>query len=205
MKRAVVNGPGFVSAEPCSICLHTRCSASCGRICRFSGSQTRPVTRHQAGAAVGRRGNPSAYGEPAVDAGGADIPPPIVEIAYEVDFDFPFRTRPHLNPRGTNWCVTHRKKLAEREALYFAWIAAGRPVPPVPATITFVRIAPRPLDEGDNLPSAFKAMRDELAKRLGVNDDRTAPVTWLYAQERGAPRYYGVRVEMRGTLRRLAR
>jgi hypothetical protein len=127
----------------------------------------------------------------------------IVEIAYEVDFDFPFRTQPHLNTR-VPWIVSHAKKKTERDALHFAWIAAGRPVPPLPATITFVRIAPRPLDEGDNLPSAFKAMRDELAKRLGVNDDRKAPVTWLYAQERGAPRTYAVRVEMRGTLRRRA-
>lgn len=128
----------------------------------------------------------------------------VVEIAYEVDFTFRFRTAPHLNAREP-WFVSHAKKKGERGALLDAWNLAGRPVPPLPATITFVRIAPRPLDEGDNLPSAFKAMRDELAKRLGVNDDRKAPVTWLYAQERGAPRTYAVRVEMRGTLRRIAR
>lgn len=166
-------------------------------------SQTREVLQHQTGAAVGLRGNPAAFGAQSVDAGGSRPSPSVIEIAYEVDFDFPFRTQPHLNTR-VSWVVGHSKKQKEREALHFAWIAAGRPKPPLPATITFVRIAPRPLDEGDNLPSAFKAMRDELAKRLGVNDDRKAPVTWLYAQERGAPKTYAVRVEMRGVLRRRA-
>lgn len=126
------------------------------------------------------------------------------EIAYEVDFTFPYRTRAHLNTRHA-WQASHSAKKKEREALLYGWVAAGKPKPPFPATITFVRIAPRPLDEGDNLASAFKAMRDELADRLGVRDDRRGPITWAYAQERGAPNTYAVRVEMRGVTRRVVR
>lgn len=82
----------------------------------------------------------------------------------------------------------HRKVKAQREAV--AWV-----VPlglPVPCTVILTRIAPRELD-GDNLQGAFKAVRDSVAQRLGV-DDKDGPITWLYSQERGKTREYGVRI-----------
>lgn len=86
----------------------------------------------------------------------------------------------------------HRKVKAQLEAV--AWV-----VPlglPVPCTVILTRIAPRELD-GDNLQGAFKAVRDSVAQRLGV-DDKDGPVTWLYSQERGKPREYGVRISITG-------
>lgn len=64
----------------------------------------------------------------------------------------------------------------------------------LPCTVTLTRIAPRDLD-GDNLQSSLKAIRDGVADFLKV-DDRDSRVTWAYAQERGAPKFYGVRVEI---------
>jgi hypothetical protein len=58
--------------------------------------------------------------------------------------------------------------------------------------ITLTRIAPGVLDT-DNLASALKAVRDGVADALRV-DDGSSRVAWRYAQERGKPRQYAVRV-----------
>jgi len=58
--------------------------------------------------------------------------------------------------------------------------------------ITLTRIAPRALDS-DNLASGLKAVRDGVADALGV-DDGTSRIEWRYAQERGKPGEYAVRV-----------
>lgn len=50
-----------------------------------------------------------------------------------------------------------------------------------PVTVTLTRLGPRELD-GDNLEGAFKAVRDEVASFLQV-DDRDRRVNWLYAQD----------------------
>jgi hypothetical protein len=47
------------------------------------------------------------------------------------------------------------------------------------------RCSPRKLDD-DNLASAFKAIRDEVAKQLGVDDGGTR-VEWVYKQMPGGP------------------
>lgn len=59
--------------------------------------------------------------------------------------------------------------------------------------ITFTRIAPRYLDPGVNLPSAFKAIEDGIADALGVNDRDWQPT---YQQRKGKPREYAVEVEI---------
>ncbi len=60
--------------------------------------------------------------------------------------------------------------------------------------VRFTRVAPRMLDSGDNLPSAMKGIRDEVASVLGVSDAVSGGVTWAYSQERGKVREYAVRV-----------
>lgn len=64
--------------------------------------------------------------------------------------------------------------------------------PGLPCTVLLTRIAPRQLDD-DNLRSAFKALRDGIADRLGVKDNDPR-VRWEYAQERGRPKEYAARV-----------
>jgi hypothetical protein len=90
------------------------------------------------------------------------------------------------------------QKRAQRHALFGSWVRAGRPTPPArPFVVRFTRIAPRSLDEGDNLAAAFKTFRDELAYALALkNDGPSAGVVWEYAQERGEPKQYRVRVEI---------
>ena len=61
--------------------------------------------------------------------------------------------------------------------------------------VFITRVAPRGLDT-DNLAGALKACRDGVADWLGI-DDRDPRVTWHVRQEQGAPKSYGVRVEVR--------
>jgi hypothetical protein len=88
----------------------------------------------------------------------------------------------------------HRRVQQQRQ-----WVAAylgGKPKPALPVVVTLVRIAPRALD-GDNLQSAFKAPRDEIARWLGV-DDADPRVTWEYWQRRGGVGVYAVTVQLEG-------
>lgn len=62
------------------------------------------------------------------------------------------------------------------------------------ARVLLTRIAPKPLDT-DNLQSAMKATRDQVAAWLGVDDGSDA-VKWECAQERGATKTYAVRIEV---------
>lgn len=60
--------------------------------------------------------------------------------------------------------------------------------------VVMTRIAPRNLDD-DNLRGALKAVRDGVADWLGVKDNDPR-VRWQYAQARGKPNEYAVRVEI---------
>jgi hypothetical protein len=64
------------------------------------------------------------------------------------------------------------------------------PVDP-PCVVTLTRIGPKPLD-GDNLQSAFKTVRDQIASLLRV-DDADPRVEWRYGQRKGE---YGVEIEV---------
>jgi hypothetical protein len=63
---------------------------------------------------------------------------------------------------------------------------------PLPCRVTLTRIAPRLLD-GDNLQSAFKALRDGIATRLNI-DDGSDVVVWHYAQEKSRDKFYAVEI-----------
>jgi hypothetical protein len=100
---------------------------------------------------------------------------------------------------------------AERQAVQLCWpkmlalraprsmLEAVRVFIPVPSpcTVTFTRVAPgRGLDPEENLPGSCKAVKDEVAAVLGV-DDRDPRVAWKYEQERGD---WGVRIRIEAML-----
>ena len=68
------------------------------------------------------------------------------------------------------------------------------PAPALPVVVTLTRIAPRALDD-DNLQSAFKGVRDEVARWFGVPDN-VPGIRWEYGQRRGAPKVYGIEVSV---------
>jgi hypothetical protein len=104
--------------------------------------------------------------------------------------EYPLRTHSTLNKRE-HWAVRAKRAKAEREA---ACLFCPRNIA-LPCVVTLTRIAPRELD-GDNLAASFKATRDGIADRIGVND-RDPLVTWEYQQMRGKPKEYRVRIEVR--------
>lgn len=59
---------------------------------------------------------------------------------------------------------------------------------------TLTRIAPRTLDSGDNISTAFKHVKDAIAEWLGVND-RDPRIKWLFEQ-RKLPKRYGLIIEI---------
>lgn len=101
--------------------------------------------------------------------------------------DLPLRIESVANQR-LHWATKARQTKLHR----FAAVAV--PAHPLPCTVTLVRIAPRALDD-DNLRSAFKALRDGIADRLGVKDNDPR-VTWEYRQARGRAKEYAARVEI---------
>ena len=63
-----------------------------------------------------------------------------------------------------------------------------------PFTVVLTRYGKRELDD-DNLASAFKYVRDGVAKALGVDDGDKSRVLWEYAQVAGS-KDYSVRIEI---------
>ena len=117
-------------------------------------------------------------------------------------FTIPIRTQSDANLRE-HWAAKAKRVQIQREAVAWCWLAlplAGRwnvkNQLAAGLVITLTRIASRDLDD-DNLVRSMKAVRDEIAKQLGI-DDRSMLVKWQYAQERGnQPKEYAVKVEIR--------
>ena len=105
-----------------------------------------------------------------------------------------------LNLRG-HWLTLQKRKNTEK-AVTMWMLASMGDLPTLPAVVTLTRHGPKFLDD-DNLPGAFKYVRDTIAKALGTHDGPSAPVKWIYAQKRtslGGPRYgFTVTIESEGT------
>lgn len=93
----------------------------------------------------------------------------------------PIRTSRGLNARE-HWAARARRVKAERWAV--GMVLNPLPRPQLPCDVALVRLGPvqRFLDD-DNLQGALKAVRDEVAVWLGV-DDASPLVRWHYGQER---------------------
>ncbi len=99
-----------------------------------------------------------------------------------------------------HWATRAKRTKAQRQRVALAYLTApiherdlvrGSLHGGSQLQVLMTRIAPRKLDT-DNLASAFKGPRDQIAEQLGINDG-SPQVLWLYAQERGP---YGVRIEI---------
>lgn len=123
-------------------------------------------------------------------AGGSALPKPGLQ------FVVPVRTRSTLNERE-HWAVRARRAKIQRTA---TWLCAPLELRKSkwelwPVVVTLTRISPRQLDSGDNLPSALKAIRDEVATLLGI-DDRDPRCAWVYEQAKGEPGQYAVQIRV---------
>lgn len=103
-------------------------------------------------------------------------------------FYIPIELKSLLNER-MHWRALAALKKTQRVATNVCMHGLDLPTPPLLVTIT--RIGPRRLDD-DNLSSACKYVRDEIARAIGV-DDGSSIYTWIYKQQTGK---YGVDVEI---------
>lgn len=103
----------------------------------------------------------------------------------------------HPLPSAANlrehWAVRAKRVKAQRNVVALvlrtqggAWLGHARRIlgnERMRVACGFVRVAQRQLDD-DNLAHAFKAMRDEVAKAVGI-DDGSPRWTWEYHQRKG--------------------
>jgi hypothetical protein len=89
--------------------------------------------------------------------------------------------------RRDHWTTRRKRFTAQRDSVREAWmfaplIATGFSGLCLPCTVTLTRIGRK--CDSDNLAGAFKAVRDEVASLIGV-DDGDDRLTWIYAQRPG--------------------
>lgn len=117
-------------------------------------------------------------------------------------FLVPIRTMSEANLRE-HWGKKARRVKVQRQAVAWSWqmqklgnrIMVAKRVDETGLVITLTRIAHRKLDT-DNLARSFKAVRDEIAHCLVV-DDGSDKLDWRYAQRLGKAKEYAVEVDIR--------
>src|SRR5262245_53907881 len=118
----------------------------------------------------------------------------------QLAFTMPVRVDSETNARE-HWAKKRKRKNEQKVLLDMCWnIAFLEPTHwyvsgiDLPCTVRLLRVGPKRLDS-DNLGESFKAIRDAIAKRIGV-DDGDERITWEYAQVPVGKRVYQVRVEV---------
>lgn len=106
-------------------------------------------------------------------------------------FYIPIRL-PSLANERMHWRTLARLKKAQRRATLCCMV--GKAIPPLPLIVTITRAGRRRLDD-DNIASACKYLRDQIAAVVGV-DDGSPLYTWRYEQRVGKREPYGVDVEI---------
>ena len=118
-------------------------------------------------------------------------------------YNIPLRINsPQASTKKDHWGKRLRaKKLMQMAVKRYMAACLAKP----PCKVTLTRIAPRMLDEHDNLRTAMKPIVDIIADvlipglKMGRADD-SKEITWEYAQEKGKVREYFLRVQIEHNL-----
>lgn len=104
----------------------------------------------------------------------------------------------------SNCSENHYKKHIrhkDQKLKIWAYYHKEKPNIKLPIIIWLTRIAPRSLDQHDNLPMSLKWIVDALADCIipglkpGRADD-SKEISWVYNQEKGKPKEYALRIEI---------
>ena len=101
----------------------------------------------------------------------------------------PLKTTGSLNSREL-WQVRSSRVKKERKTV--AWALVGQARPRIPCSVRLTRVAPSAGVDDDNLSGSLKAVRDQVAEWLGIDDRHRNQVRYVYAQKRGP---WGVTIE----------
>lgn len=109
-----------------------------------------------------------------------------------IELVLPLRSPSAANLRE-HWRSRHRRVKHQRSVVRLLWPAAwkGRAWA-WPLDVHMTRVGPVPMDD-DNVASSLKAIRDQVAAQLGVDDGDRARVRFHVHQERGD---YAVRIRI---------
>lgn len=103
--------------------------------------------------------------------------------------ELPLKTTNALNHgQGHGWWKTAKERKQQRAlvALWFRSVEARPLRGIIPDVVRFARLAWSGGLDSDALPASMKAIRDECAKQLGVDDGPRGPVQWEYQQARSS-------------------
>lgn len=98
----------------------------------------------------------------------------------KLEITFPMRLKSEANLRE-HWAIKARRTREQRRLTTIFLSLADKPS--VPCECVLTRMSPRKLDS-DNLARAFKAVRDAVAKWIGVDDGDEKKIKWTYRQEK---------------------
>lgn len=96
-----------------------------------------------------------------------------------------------------HWTHRHRRARTQIQAMIELLATCDPAERALPLRVTFGRVGPALLDREDNLPVAFKHLRDGVAQALGLPDDRDPRVTWRYRQTRDRAAWIEIDLERR--------
>ena len=112
----------------------------------------------------------------------------------------PIKTVSEANLSREHWTKKHKRHKAQKEAIK---LACSHLITPdlLPCTIKLTRIAPRKLDQWENLPCSFKFILDSLASFLVPNKafgqaDSDSRIQVRYDQIKGIPHEYAIEIEV---------
>lgn len=126
----------------------------------------------------------------------------------KIIWEIPLKTVSEANS-SEHWTVSSKRH--RQQQFFVRALFHGHPKPILPpCKITLTRINSRSLDEDDNLPMAFKWIKDEISecifpekRRFYVKKGKACPIKgradddyrlkWVYAQEKGKQ---GIRIEI---------
>jgi hypothetical protein len=106
---------------------------------------------------------------------------------------FPIKTISEANSRG-HWSVRHKRNVRQQRDFTLLWRSSKTKVE-LPATVIFTRYSVQTMDS-DGLVSAFKHVRDALAREIGI-DDGSSLLRFEYRQERIDKREHWFTVEIK--------
>src|SRR5262245_49440248 len=110
-----------------------------------------------------------------------------------IEFELPgMKLESNANMRE-HWAVKAQRTKRQRTRVTPVMQAHTRGIRPL-VVVTITRVSPRALDK-DNLAGSCKAVQDEIAKVLRI-DDGSRLIDWHYVQAKGD---YAVRVRIEGT------
>lgn len=110
----------------------------------------------------------------------------------QLEFDAPIKTISEANNRD-HWTKKSKRRKSQQQEVDVMLLNAlqGRKIA-LPCVVRLTRIGAKALDS-DNLAGSFKAVRDAIARRLGI-DDGDPRIKFEYSQEAIGRREYNIRV-----------